>query len=211
MKKLGYRIKTRRKLKGLTQEALGLAVGVSKVSVSSWELGKNSMHSELLNKVAGVLGVDAHWLLTGESFATLEDERDSVFWAPKYKNIKAAAGAGCCHDDCLDEDEVPIPRRFVKNQTNKDQIFCVCVSGDSMEPVLSDGSIIAINSSDTIIKDGKMYLVKQDDLLRVKIIHLLPKEMVLKSFNPNFKDETYNIKKDNIQILGRVFWFTSGR
>lgn len=212
MKKIGYRIKTRRKLKGLTQEALGLAVGVSKVSVSSWELGKNALHPELLNKVAGVLGVDAHWLLTGESFATPEEANASVFWAPKYKNLKAGAGSGCCDIDCLDEYEVPIPRKFVINQTNKDQIFWTCVSGDSMDPVLSDGSIIAINRSDTNIKDGKIYLIQQDDLLRVKVVHLLPKQkIVLKSYNTNFDDELYDLKKENIQILGRVFWFASGR
>lgn len=208
MKNIGIRIKTQRKLKGLTQEALGNAVGVSKVAVSRWETGKNSINSDSLKTVAQILSVDAEWLLTGERFATLEEEGESVFWAPSYKKVKASAGAGICNDDCVG-DLTPIPTIFLKYQSNKENIFCVCVSGDSMEPILHDGSIVAVNGSDTSIKDGKIYLIRQNDLLRVKVIHLFPSEIVLKSYNSNFRDEVYKLKGNDVQILGKVFWVSS--
>lgn len=209
MKNIGLRIKVKRKLSGLTQEGLGNAVGVSKVAVSRWEAGKNAINPELIQTVANVLSVDVEWLLTGEHFATKEDEAAAVFWAPSYKKNKASTGLGFCIDDCI-ADLTPIPIKYLQYQSNRDKIFCVCVSGDSMSPVLSDGAIIAVNGSDTSIKDGKMYLIKQEDLLRVKILQLLPTDIILKSYNPDFKDEICKLKNNNMQIIGKVFWFSSG-
>lgn len=209
MKNIGLRIKVKRKLSGLTQEGLGRAVGVSKVAVSRWEAGKNAINPELIQIVANVLSVDVEWLLTGEHFATKEDEAAAVFWAPSYKKIKGSTGLGVCIDDCL-ADLTPIPMKFIQYQSSRDKIFCVCVTGDSMAPVLSDGAIIAVNGADTSIKDGKMYLIKQEDLLRVKILQLLPTDVILKSYNPDFKDEICKLKNNNIQIIGKVVWFSSG-
>ncbi|MDN4708516.1 S24 family peptidase [Vibrio parahaemolyticus] len=47
--------------------------------------------------------------------------------------------------------------------------FCITASGDSMEPVIKHGSLLVIDSSQTNIVDGKMYVFQQDDFLRVKI------------------------------------------
>ena len=56
MKNIGLRIKIKRKLSGLTQEALGRSVGVSKVAVSRWEADKNAINPELLEHISKVGG-----------------------------------------------------------------------------------------------------------------------------------------------------------
>lgn len=209
MKNIGLRIKIKRKLSGLTQEALGRSVGVSKVAVSRWEADKNAINPELLEHVARVLNVDVEWLLTGEHFATKEEEAAAVFWAPSYKKIRTSTGLGICNDESIAE-LTPIPMKYLQYQSNRDKIFCICVSGDSMAPVLSDGAIVAVNGAETSIKDGNMYLIRQEDLLRVKILQLLPNDIVLKSYNPDFKDEVCKLRSNNLQVIGKVFWFSSG-
>lgn len=79
-----------------------------------------------------------------------------------------------------------------------------------MEPILSDGSLIAIDRSETKIKDGKIYVFKQNGLLRVKQLKLTPFEVIVSSFNPAYKDEVYPVEgSDELSLIGRVFWFSS--
>nr|WP_014343736.1 helix-turn-helix transcriptional regulator [Aliivibrio fischeri]AEY78130.1 SOS-response repressor and protease LexA [Aliivibrio fischeri] len=85
MKNIGLRIKTKRKLSGLTQEKLAQKVGATKAAVSRWETGRNAVAPDKLSQLANIFDVDVEWLLTGELFATQEDIDDAVFWAPLYK------------------------------------------------------------------------------------------------------------------------------
>jgi len=208
MKNINVRIKTQRKLKGLTQESLANKRGTTKAAVSRWETGRNTVSSNKLQLLADILGVDPEWLLTGELPEIVNDDCENVFFAPLYSNVYASAGSGTVSNE-LNVELVPIPSRFMKFQSDINKIYCVVVKGDSMSPVLYDGSIIAINSINTDIKDGRMYLIQQGDLLRVKMIQKLPNKLILQSYNGNYKDEVYDIKDTNMYILGEVFWFSS--
>lgn len=56
----------RRKL-NLTQEELAELIGVDKRSISTYENGHTFPREETLRRLAGVFGVDAYWLATGNS------------------------------------------------------------------------------------------------------------------------------------------------
>jgi len=64
---IGKRIRERRKELGLTQGDLGNHIGVSKPSVSGWELGKNDISGPNLIKLAQILRVSPDYILWGES------------------------------------------------------------------------------------------------------------------------------------------------
>ncbi|MGR5096754.1 XRE family transcriptional regulator [Vibrio mediterranei] len=207
MKSIGARIKKQRKIRKLTQHELAVAVGTTKAAVSRWETDKNSVAATNLELVASILDVDVEWLLTGESEAEREK---SIFWAPFCSSIEAAAGDGVLNPD-VELERFPIPRCSLRYQNDQEQIFCVVVKGDSMEPVLYDGSIIAVNGGNRDIRDGRMYLLNQNGLLRVKILQTRPGELVLKSYNSNYKDEIHSCIQDDDEflILGEVFWYSS--
>jgi len=80
------------------------------------------------------------------------------------------------------------------------------VTDESMDPILPEGSKIAVNLSDTRIVDGKIYVIDQDGWRRIrKIFRTAPDEVTLKSFNAsNFPDEKVSI--GNVKVLGRVFF-----
>lgn len=77
-----------------------------------------------------------------------------------------------------------------------------------MEPVLSSESLLVIDTNVERINDGSMYVVRQDDLIRVKLIFIGIKGLVLQSYNKNYPDEVYE-KYDDIEILGKVIWYSS--
>ena len=63
---LGRRIKTARDACGLTQEQVGVALGVSRPSVAQMELGNRSVSSLELERLAYLFGRDMREFLTGE-------------------------------------------------------------------------------------------------------------------------------------------------
>lgn len=77
-----------------------------------------------------------------------------------------------------------------------------------MEPVIPDGTTIGINKGDKSIKDGKIYAINHDGLLRVKILKKRPGNKVLiQSFNSlEYDDEEVNM--EDINVIGRVFWWS---
>lgn len=58
----GFRVRTRRRLLGISQEELGKAVGISQVSIRKIEAGGNTRHGR---KIAASLETTLQWLETG--------------------------------------------------------------------------------------------------------------------------------------------------
>lgn len=64
---LGLRIRNRRKLKKWTQEKLARKIGVTKGSVSQWEIGDiKNIEIPRFFKLADALDVEARWLAIGD-------------------------------------------------------------------------------------------------------------------------------------------------
>lgn len=68
---LGERIRAARVKKGLTQEKLADALGVSKAAVSQWESNATCPRKEYISALAEILGVTINWL-QGRDNADLE-------------------------------------------------------------------------------------------------------------------------------------------
>lgn len=76
---MGQRIRQMRERRGMTQSALGDAVGVSEADVRRWEMAEAEMTAAQMKRIARALGKSVLWLLTGEMEApayTAQDEND---------------------------------------------------------------------------------------------------------------------------------------
>lgn len=129
---------------------------------------------------------------------------------PFYKDVRLSAGDGFADDI---EDYNGYKLRLSKSTMrkygiDKDCAVCLTVYGDSMEPVFRDGSTVGIDQADTNIRDGKIYAINHDGLLRIKILEKLPGNQVkIRSYNPGYDDEI--VPQDAITVLGRVWWQSS--
>lgn len=63
---LGARMRARREHKGLTQEAVGLHIAMSKDTIARYERGQVSPGADALALICHELDVNADWLLTGD-------------------------------------------------------------------------------------------------------------------------------------------------
>ncbi|MER2492340.1 helix-turn-helix transcriptional regulator [Catenovulum sediminis] len=231
MKTLADRLIISRKKAGLTQVAFAKKLGISQASVALWERGNTEPKGGNLNLAAKILNVSVDWLLLGkESDAkkttNSNNERSAVkgrfdTWdsktpldsddveLPFFREVELSAGIG---SEVVREDN-GFKLRFSRSTLRRYGIdpanaACVQINGDSMEPILPDGSTVGVDSSKTQIVDGKMYAIDQAGLLRVKVLHRIPGGLRVRSFNSDeHPDEIYKGDELNdIRVIGKVFW-----
>lgn len=213
---------------GLSQHQLAEIVKISQPAIQKLVSGKSSTSRKIV-EIATALNVDLLWLTQGvgkpdvgknqanaKILGTIDDwdsqtplDNDEVE-VPFYKDVRLSAGDGFA-DDIEDYNgyKLRLSRSTMRRYgIDKDCTVCLTVYGDSMEPVFQDGATVAIDQADTSIRDGKIYAINHDGLLRIKILEKLPGNQIkIRSYNPGYEDEI--ISQDEITILGRVWWQSS--
>lgn len=103
-------------------------------------------------------------------------------------------------------------RTLQRKGVSPEAAACVPITGNSMEPVLPDGSTAGIDTAATQVQDGKMYAIDHEGQLRVKLLYRLPGGgLRLKSYNSEeHPDERYEgeYTNEHIRIIGKVFWYS---
>lgn len=226
---MNERIKARRKELKLSQEALGKRVGVTKATVSQWENGITSPAGENMHKLCKALNASSSFLLYGveekkklSSDGSFQGEistwdnstpldKDEVE-VPFYTEVNLSAGNGIIADIENHGPKLRFSKSSLRSQgVEHEAVACVKVSGNSMEPVLPNGSTVGIDTANKTIIDGKMYAINHDGMLRVKLLYNLPGNgLRLRSYNQDeYPDEIYNGDQARvITVIGRVFWYS---
>jgi len=78
--------------------------------------------------------------------------------------------------------------------------FALCVAGDSMEPIIPDGSIVFVKPQ-PVAENGEIVVVEIDGAVTCKKIHKEDGKIEFRSINPKYKPIT---KFENIRIIGKV-------
>lgn len=163
----------------------------------------DQQHTKKTESNAVFLGTMEVW----DSLTPLKEDEVEV---PFYKEICLSAGTGFA-DNIEDYNNYRL--RFArstlkKHSINPEYVVCVTADGDSMSPVIPDGTTIGINTNDKQIRDGKIYAINHDGLLRIKILKKRPgNKILIQSYNSiEYEDEEANLEE--IIIIGKVFWWS---
>lgn len=78
--------------------------------------------------------------------------------------------------------------------------FALCVAGDSMEPLIKDGSVVFVKDQ-TVAENGEIIIVEVDGAVTCKKFHKQDGIIELRSINPKYKPIT---KFETIRIIGKV-------
>lgn len=139
---------------------------------------------------------------------------DDEVYVPFLKEVELSAGSGRTVIEKSSTRKLRFGKMTLRNQgVQFDQAVCVTVHGNSMEPVLPDGSTVGVDKASTAVKDGKMYAIDHGGELRVKTLYRMPGGgLRFRSFNQDeHPDEEYtadDLKEKNIIVLGKVFWYS---
>ncbi|MCG9706504.1 S24 family peptidase [Photobacterium damselae] len=210
MSTLGERIKIKRESKNLSKKDLAKILKVTPMAITQWENNKTEPKGSNIKVLASLFETSLDWLLLGKDDVIFNKGQPTCVSIPFFKNVLASAGFGMIASED-EQSHVSIDLNIIKGNNIRD-LVCIRVSGDSMEPVLIDGSVVVINTKDTLIKDGKIYVIRQDDLIRVKSLSYIPSGIKFRSYNSEYKDENYTFQElANFKILGRVICTVSRR
>ena len=129
----------------------------------------------------------------------------------KYLDIDCAAGDGTVPADETETKELVFRRYFLTQMGVSPQCArLVRVRGNSMTPRLHDGDLIAVNTGIRAITDGDIFVIRHEDMLRIKRLYRLPGGGVrLRSDNhEEYPDEILSKEEAerSLTIIGRVFW-----
>ncbi|MCE0495747.1 S24 family peptidase [Vibrio salinus] len=220
---------------GIGEHGRGVTIskqlGVTPKAVSKWLNAESLPRQNKMSELADFLGVSLYWLQYGKETAQetgnaeilgnmqtwdnktpLSEDEVAI---PFLSDIKLSAGNGFVND--LEHDN-GFRLRFAKSTLRRYNVLpehavCVAVTGNSMEPVLPDGSTVGINCGDKALIDGKIFAINHNGELFIKKLYKLPGGgLRIFSFNeieyPPREYTSEQIKEQKITVIGRVFWYS---
>ena len=233
---MGNRIESAMLNQHLNQTTLSEIMKVTPQAVQQWINGKTSPKGKRLDHLSKALNVSVGWLVSGEGekylnslpinktttheptyvlggFDLWDDDtplRDDEVALPFFREVELSAGS--VRHEVIENHGRKL--RFAKSTLKKGNInaaaaACVTVSGTSMDPVLPDGSVVGIDTSNKTIIDGKPYAVNYHGDLLVKRVYKLPGGgFRLNSYNTTEYPDIYCSGDTliDVLILGKVFW-----
>lgn len=204
---VGEGIRRIRSLHGLTQEELGKIAGVSSMAVSQWENDRAVPRLGAVQRIADHFGISKSEILESEA---VERVVGSVHYevtsltAPVYGRISAGDALEMLPAD----DEAYVIPPIAKNHPNG---FFLTVSGDSMDKIMPDGSLVYFDK-DVEVRSGDIVAVTVNgDDATMKRIFFAGDTIVLhpESNNPAHRDRSIDASDPdapNVRILGKAVW-----
>jgi phage repressor protein C with HTH and peptisase S24 domain len=222
---LAERLKMSRLQAGLSQKVLGEKVGVSQAAIQKLENGSAKTSTKLI-EIARVLGVRPEWLSeengprisessipeenqwgTVDAWDSDSELPDDEVEVPFLKDIELACGHGRCESDDYNGFKLRFSKSTLRRVgAQKENVICFPATGNSMEPIIPDGTTVAIDIGNKKIIDGKVYAINQDGWKRLKLLHRIgPNKVSIRSYNSaEYPDEEADL--EDLEIMGRMFW-----
>ncbi len=165
---------------------------------------RNSIPYQEVLEFCATKKISANWLFFDQAVDMLKEETDKFFQIRYFSDIRASAGGGA---EVFGEDyeTLSVDRTIIANMvgfSNKN-LEAIHVDGESMEPTLSDGSIIFVDREQTNISKDGIFVASTTAGLFIKRIRQRADGMVeLISDNKAYSPEV--LTPDEVAIVGKV-------
>ncbi len=201
---------------GLTRGEFANRIDVDSSNLSKYLNGKLTINDSLINRIVINLGLSKEWLTTGNDlpYAKVKNAVSTISFDGKIGNSNTVSFSDKgtpVYDIDVTAGAMPRARMFANENivgyVNLPSIPPGCrivgVSGDSMQPVIRSGDLLAVRELTNIqqIFWGQIYVVVLDDYCMVKYVrrHSDPDMVILRSENPNYDD--MEIRRTDIRDL----------
>lgn len=225
----GERLRAARKELGLSQTQLAEAIGVTQSSVAAYESHERLPPLPVLLAIEHRLRINHEWIAKGrgerftghaapqqpvvlatpEQRQRMEDlEGRDAYYAVPYLRDPVAAGRGLVMEEevvgyCL------IHRRVAPKP---DALRCVRISGDSMAPTLTDGSIVAVDTTPVPLRNLESHIVcsrTAEGMVVIKRLRVRDRYALLFSDSEDqrtFPPLVLDLTEIEDPVIGQVIW-----
>ena len=174
------RIRIRREALGMSQEELAFKLGYkSRSSINKIELGKADISQSKIKAFADALDTTVAYLM---GWDVSEQPIPPGFEPLPEMTAVPRVGEIACGEPILAEQNIEtydsVPKMWHAD-------FTLACHGDSMEPRVKDGDVVAIRTQPTV-ENGEIAAVRIDDEATLKHVYHYPDRLVLQPENPAF-------------------------
>ena len=201
--------------KGLSQAELARMTGLKQPSIFKIVSGQTLNPKNIL-EIATALGVNAHWLKTGEGEPDSDSVRVVNMYEPEVANtirveildIEASAGNGTFltrSEQGLLAQEFDLDffrRQF--GRTDAKNLKIIAVKGDSMAPTLESGDLLYVDVAENYFSADGLYVFTFDDHTFIKRLQKRGKELWAISDNKTQYDPWQIPQDEPLYVHGRV-------
>lgn len=210
----GARLRTLRLEHGLSMDALGRALGISKSSINMYEHNGREPSFETLETIADYFNVDMDYLL-GKS-----EHRNKTAWLQQMNHMGAnlypvevrqypVLGEIACGEPRFADEQAAM---YTVAGSGVQADFCLIARGDSMTGArIYDGDIVFVRQQE-MVDDGEIAAVLIGDEATLKRVYYDREhnEIMLYAENPNYRVLRYaGPELEQIRILGKAVAFQS--
>lgn len=196
-------------LKGITQKELCKKTNIPKSAMSQYMSGKFKPKRKRTYLLAKALDVNEAWLMGFDNVSMERENKEedqatplpqtNVFMRPVYDSI--SAGFGVIAQD-VPVDYMPT---YITCPSEQDKYIWINVHGDSMSPLIDDGSKILVKKQPSVDSGQIAAVLVDDEEAVVKKILYNDNTVELHSVNPYYPPRVFkNNDVTRVQILGLV-------
>ena len=198
---MGQRIRDLRKAAGLSQEELGLQVGVKKAAIHKYESGLVvNLKQATIEKLAAALHTTPAYLLGLDTPSLPEG-------ALPYHPTQRIPILGRISAGMPIYAEQNIEGYTVTDLNGGAEYFALRVSGDSMNAIgINDGYLIIVRRQESVENGEVAVVLVGDENATVKRFYATDSTVTLmpQSTNPIHQPQIYDLHRTRIQVLGKV-------
>lgn len=167
---------------GLSQTELGKIAGVSDKAVSTWELGTKIPRMGAVEKMANYFGIPKSAIVDDAPAATTSRPIPPGFQPMPEMDCVPLVGRIACGTPITAEENV---EQMVCVPSRWHSTFTLTCKGDSMEPRIHDGDLVAIRSQPEV-ENGEIAAVRIGEEATLKHVYLHENFIELRPENPAF-------------------------
>lgn len=182
---------------GLSQAELGKIAGVSDKAVSTWELGTKIPRMGAVEKMANYFGIPKSAIVDDAPAATTSRPIPPGFQPMPEMDCVPLVGRIACGTPITAEENV---EQMVCVPSRWHSTFTLTCKGDSMEPRIHDGDLVAIRSQPEV-EQGEIAAVRIGDEATLKHVYLHENFIELRPENPAFESIILTKEEMNTVVI----------
>src|SRR5699024_4401351 len=198
---VAYNLKRLLDKKGVTQTQMANHLKYPEMTVSNWMKAKTYPRVDKMQEMADYFGVRRSDIEEIKS-------KESIMTANSYTYLPTTISAGLpLNVDAITEaDKISIPDSIMGKWSGSKDIMILSVSGDSMDKIIPDGSLIAVKTVGlTELKNGDIVVFSHNYEYSVKYFYKHDDMLIFKPYSNNsvHYDQSFNVN-DGVVIHGKV-------
>jgi phage repressor protein C with HTH and peptisase S24 domain len=219
-----FKGRLKKAMNGISNRSFADKCAISEGTLRRYLLGETYPPLDTLEVIAHAAGVCLGWLATGDGpmkrdeagpageYTTGKDLGEDFVLVPRYEVAASAGGGAMVHSEQI-VDHLAFRSEWVRNalDVSVQALALISVKGDSMEPTLSNGDLILVDTGTRRVEDNAIYVLRYNGSLMVKRVQRRRDgSLIIKSDNKIYDPEVVTETEVNdLHVVGRVVW--SGR